>query len=140
MAVKGLDGILRNIDEVQVRSMAKVKVAMEVALEVLKTEYQHQMQVMIYSTPESPNYRRTHNLQNAVFVKVITDIYQGLVTGVLYNGMEYAPFVELGTVRMAARPCLQAAIEASWNEVLGILSEVLDVSGVQRAEAVIWHD
>ena len=59
---------------------------------------------LVYDTPESPSYIRTGRLKNSISHAVDDqDVYIG-------TNLEYAPYVELGTFRMAPRPFLRNAI------------------------------
>ena len=59
---------------------------------------------LVYDTPESPSYVRTGRLKNSISHAVDdNDVYIG-------TNVEYAPYVELGTFRMAPRPFLRNAI------------------------------
>jgi len=59
---------------------------------------------LVYDTPESPSYIRTGRLKNSISHAVDDqDVYIG-------TNLEYAPYVELGTSRMAPRPFLRNAV------------------------------
>ena len=62
----------------------------------------------VYDTPESKSgYVRTGRLRNSITYGVDTSepaVYVG-------TNVEYGPFVELGTSKMAARPFLKPAVE-----------------------------
>lgn len=45
--------------------------------------------------------------------------------GVVGSNVQYAPYVELGTVRMAARPYLQPAITENQREIFDILGNAV---------------
>jgi HK97 gp10 family phage protein len=128
VSVQGLDQLLQNVDAAERQMAANIFRAMEKAMKVLWTEYQQQMKAMIYDTPESPNYQRTYQLYTEAFWAVAPSIAQGIIEGAVWNDKEYAVFVELGTRYMPARPCLQAAVEATWNEIADILGKVMNIS------------
>lgn len=59
---------------------------------------------LVYDTPQSPNYVRMGRLKNSISHAVSgNDVYIG-------TNVEYAPYVELGTVHMAPRPFLRNGI------------------------------
>lgn len=74
---------------------------------------------LIYDTPESPNYVRTGRLKNSITHAVSgDDVYIG-------TNLEYAPYVELGTSRMAPRPFLRNGIANHIDDYKRIAEEGL---------------
>lgn len=59
---------------------------------------------LVYDTPESPNYVRTGRLKGSISHAIDAD------SAYIGTNVEYAPYVELGTSRMGARPFLRNAI------------------------------
>lgn len=59
---------------------------------------------LVYDTPQSPSYVRTGRLKNSISHAVSGD------TAYIGTNLEYAPYVELGTSRMAPRPFLRNGI------------------------------
>lgn len=69
----------------------------------------------VYDTPESPNYRRTGNLRNGI--SHATDEK----TAYVGTNVEYAPYVEMGTVKMKARPFIKPAVTDHQSEYQKII-------------------
>lgn len=76
----------------------------------------------VYDTPESKSgYVRTGRLRNSISWAVDTD------AGDVYIGsnVEYAPYVELGTSKMRARPFLKPAAENYTDQYMELIHEAL---------------
>lgn len=74
---------------------------------------------VVYDTPESPNYVRTGRLRNSIsHARDDTAAYIG-------TNVEYAPYIELGTSRMKARPYLRPAIQENVEEYKHIVETAL---------------
>lgn len=75
----------------------------------------------VYDTPvSSSGYKRTGNLRNR-----LTHKPEGKRTMVIGENVEYAPYVEMGTSKMKARPYLKPAIMDHIDEYKQILEEEL---------------
>lgn len=76
----------------------------------------------VYDTPESKSgYVRTGRLRNSISYGVDTDepaVYIG-------SNVEYAPYVELGTSKMMARPFLKPAVENYAREYKDLLEQAM---------------
>ena len=76
----------------------------------------------VYDTPESKSgYVRTGRLRNSISDGVDTDetaVYIG-------SNVEYAPYVELGTSKMMARPFLKPAVENYAGEYNDLLEQAM---------------
>lgn len=76
----------------------------------------------VYDTPESKSgYVRTGRLRNSISWAVDTeahDVYIG-------SNVHYAPYVELGTSKMAARPFLKPAAENYTDQYMELVREAL---------------
>jgi HK97 gp10 family phage protein len=76
----------------------------------------------VYDTPESKSgYVRTGRLRNSISYGVDTDepaVYIG-------SNVEYAPYVELGTSKMRARPFLKPAVENYVGEYKDLLEQAM---------------
>lgn len=76
----------------------------------------------VYDTPESKSgYIRTGRLRNSIGYGVDTDepaVYIG-------SNVEYAPYVELGTSKMRARPFLKPAVENYAGEYKDLLEQAM---------------
>lgn len=76
----------------------------------------------VYDTPESKSgYVRTGRLRNSITYGVDTNepaVYIG-------SNVEYAPYVELGTSKMRARPFLKPAVENYAEEYKDLLSQAM---------------
>lgn len=76
----------------------------------------------VYDTPESKSgYIRTGRLRNSISYAVDTD------AGDVYIGsnVEYAPYVELGTSKMRARPFLKPAAENYTEQYMELVREAM---------------
>lgn len=76
----------------------------------------------VYDTPESKSgYVRTGRLRNSISYGVDTDepaVYIG-------SNVEYAPYVELGTSKMRARPYLKPAVENYAGEYKDLMEQAM---------------
>lgn len=76
----------------------------------------------VYDTPESKSgYERTGHLLNSITYGVDTNepaVYIG-------SNVEYAPYVELGTTKMRARPYLKPAVENYAQEYMDLLKQAM---------------
>lgn len=76
----------------------------------------------VYDTPESKSgYVRTGRLRNSISYGVDTSepaVYIG-------SNVEYAPYVELGTSKMQARPFLKPAVEKYAGEYQDLLKQAM---------------
>lgn len=74
----------------------------------------------VYDTPESKSgYVRTGALRNSITHDSDSEAaYVG-------SNIEYAPYVEMGTSKMAARPFIQPAVESYMDEYKGIAEQYL---------------
>lgn len=76
----------------------------------------------VYDTPESKSgYVRTGRLRNSISYGVDTDepaVYIG-------SNVEYAPYVELGTSKMRARPFLKPAVVNYAGEYKDLLEQAM---------------
>ena len=76
----------------------------------------------VYDTPESKSgYVRTGRLRNSITYGVDTSepaVYIG-------SNVEYAPYVELGTSKMAARPFLKPAAENYAEQYMDLLKQAI---------------
>lgn len=62
----------------------------------------------------------TGNLRNSITHKQLDEN-----TEIIGSNVEYAPYVELGTVKMRAQPYLRPAVENHWDEYKKIIHEGL---------------
>ena len=96
---------------------------------------------LVYDTPESPNYVRTGRLRNSIAWATNenhaavgiphkaedANPIENPETDAVYIGtnVEYAPYVEMGTSKMAARPFLRNAIANYGDDYKKIIEEGL---------------
>lgn len=73
------------------------------------------------SLPGDPPHTDTGRLRNSISHGV-EDRGMGKLVAIVGSNVEYAPYLELGTKRMAARPFLLRAIEEKQTEIRDILS------------------
>lgn len=52
-------------------------------------------------------------IDTGTLVNSIHSEFQGLMTGIVFTGIEYAPYLEYGTSKMAARPFFTPAAESA---------------------------
>ena len=74
---------------------------------------------LVYDQPESPNYVRTGRLKNSI--SHAHDDHNAYIG----TNVEYAPYVELGTHKMASRPFLRNAISNYTDEYKKIIEDGL---------------
>lgn len=83
---------------------AKIPVALEECSLAAEGFAKKEITKVVYDTPESPSYKRTGNLRNSITHTVVDNAaYVG-------TDMEYAPYVELGTIRMRPRPFIKPSL------------------------------
>ena len=76
----------------------------------------------VYDTPESPYYKRTGRLRNSITHET-SESEHAVYIG---TNVEYAPYVELGTSRMAARPFLKPAVTEHTEDFKRIADSILE--------------
>ena len=102
-----------------------IKSASDIGMEAVSAQGEsnakHEITVLVYDTPPSPSYVRTGALRNSIAHKYVPS------EKVAYIGtnIEYAPYVELGTSKMAARPFLRNACANYTEQYLNILEKAL---------------
>ena len=85
-----------------------------------ETNAKEEIDKAVYNTPESKSgYVRTGRLRNSL-THAVQDRSMYIGTNV-----EYAPYVELGTSKMKARPYLKPAIENHMSEYKEIAEDVM---------------
>jgi HK97 gp10 family phage protein len=68
---------------------------------------------------------RTGRLQASIYATT-NYVGKGLLEVKVGSDVEYAPYVELGTDRMAAQPFLEPALTENTSEIINILSRKID--------------
>lgn len=76
----------------------------------------------VYNTPPSPSYKRTGRLRNSIAHARDDD------AAYIGTNVEYAPYVELGTSKMKARPFLRPAATEHSAEYKNIVKSALQGS------------
>ena len=74
---------------------------------------------LVYDTPESPNYIRTGDLRDSIDHDKDND------AAYIGTNIEYAPYVDLGTSKKAARPFIRNAIANYSDDYKKIIEEGL---------------
>ena len=97
--------IKSNLGEVKAEMASRIPVILEAVGLQAEGNAITEISKLVYDTPPSPDYVRTGRLRNS-----ITHATDQNSTCIGTN-VEYAPYVELGTYRMKARPFLRNAIE-----------------------------
>lgn len=75
----------------------------------------------VYDTPESPYYKRTGHLRDLITHET-SESEHAVYIG---TNVEYAPYVELGTSRMAARPFLKPAVTEHIEDYKAIMKDII---------------
>lgn len=105
-------------EAIDLKNHAVQRAMMEIAQEA-ESNAVLEVTFAVYDTPESPSYRRTGNLRNGITHESTED------TAIVGTNTEYAPYVEMGTVKMNPRPFIKPAVENYMNEYKEILEDDL---------------
>ena len=110
-----------NREQVEKELKSMFDIGMEAVATQAEANAKREVTTLVYDTPPSPHYVRTGDLRNSIAH------YYDKETQTAYVGslIKYAPYVELGTVKMAARPFLKNAVEKYADQYKRILSEAL---------------
>lgn len=111
-----LESNLEEIERASEEQIAAALIAIGIAAE---NNAKEEITTAVYDTPESPNYVRTGRLRNSL--THLTDPQERAVY--VGTNVEYAPYVELGTTKMAPRPYLRPAVTnhtAEYEELLKV--------------------
>lgn len=73
----------------------------------------------IYGTHQASAPGEAPGVDTSTLINSITSEMEGPATAIVYTDVEYAPYLEYGTSRMAARPFLTPAVEAVRPAFLG---------------------
>lgn len=99
--------------------------AVQLALEAVGLQAERNAKIectrAVYNTPESPSYRRTGNLRNA-----ITHDTNGVDTAYVGVNINYAHYVEFGTSKMKPRPFIKPAVVNYTDEYKEIFEYYLE--------------
>lgn len=111
-------------DEVLVLKQAAVIKALEAIGLTAEKNAKIEITKKVYDVPQTPEqakrYKRTGRLRNS-----ITHAHDGNTVYVGTN-VEYAPYVELGTYKMDARPFIAPSIEDHIDEYKEIFQRILE--------------
>ena len=105
-----------NTAEVINKTESAIELAMEVVSQAMGQFADEEIQRAIYDTPPSPNYVRTGDLQRSISQS--SDKNKACVG----TNLEYAPYNELGTSKMSARPFIKPAVAnhiSEYEELIG---------------------
>ncbi len=100
---------------------ARLKKAATIIGGMAESNAKKEIKRAVYDTPPSPTYVRTGNLRNSLTYKLEKNGLEILVG----SNVEYAPYVELGTIHMGPRPYLRPAIEKYVKDYADVLREEL---------------
>ena len=119
--MEGLNDLLRNLDVLKDKTITAQAAGMaQVCTDVAN-----------HAKSNHPFRNRTGNLEASI-QPLPVEIEDGVVTGYVRAGMEYAAHVEFGTVKSAAYPYLEPAKEANKKNLIDTMAAV-----AQRAQQVI---
>jgi len=113
MAVKqhivmvGLNDAIQRVELTGTRANQKVKAAIHKAGSECQKEAKEWLDIYVYSTPESPSYKRTGNLKRSV----LWTLLDGGWTAIVISSMKYSAHVEYGTRSMSPRPYMRSAYD-----------------------------
>lgn len=112
--------ITDNSEEVKDAMHAQLSTALEAIGMQAEANAKIEVTRAVYDTPESVSgYRRTGALRNSIsHASDDSAAYVG-------SNIEYAPYVEFGTYKMAARPFIQPAVEEYMDEYKAIAEQYL---------------
>ena len=103
--------------------LENIPIAVKLALEAIAEEAEGnaviEVNKQVYDTAPSENYVRTGDLR-----KFITSTVDGN-SAIVGDGIEYAPYVELGTQKMKARPFIKPALTNYLESYKKILTDTL---------------
>lgn len=112
--------VVDNTAEAIATKDALLEVAMEAVSQAMGQFADEEVQRAIYDTSPSESYVRTGDLGRS-----ISTSYDGKGACVGTN-LEYAPYNELGTYKMAARPFIKPAVADHIEEYKQIIQRTLD--------------
>lgn len=119
--MEGLNDLLRNIDVLKDATVTAQAAGMaQVCVDVAE-----------YAKTNHPFQNRTGNLEASIQPLPVT-IEDGVVTGYVRAGMEYAPYVEFGTATNAPYPYMEPAKEANKQNLIDTMA-----AATQRAQQAI---
>ena len=116
------DIIFRNMrPEVEEAARKAFDVGMEAVAAQAEGNAKREITKLVYDTPPSPNYVRTGRLRNNIAHQYVPEEKAAYIG----TNVEYGPYVELGTIKMAARPFLRNAAQNYSEEYRRILEDAL---------------
>lgn len=98
-----------------------LKTALEAVAQAAEGYAKDEIDLLIYDTPPSPTYVRTGDLRKFIGHAVDMEKLQAIVG----DNMDYAPYVEFGTVKMPARPFIRQSISKHIDEYRQMMSDIL---------------
>lgn len=114
--------IVSHVAECRAALRTQMARAAEIIRGMLESNAKLEITRAVYDTPER-GYVRTGNLRNSITAQVAEEGSETLV--VVGTDVYYAPYVELGTHKMGARPYLRPAVEKYKNEYKRVLENEL---------------
>ena len=111
-----------NVAEVIAKTNSAIELSMEAVSQAMGQFADEEIQKAIYDTPPSPNYVRTGDLQRSISNS--SDKNKACVG----TNLQYAPYNELGTSKMAARPFIKPAVENHQDEYKELIMRTLKSS------------
>lgn len=112
----------RHLDEVERAVRSALDIGMEAVGQQAEGNAEREVTKLVYDTQPSPTYVRTGDLRKYLthdYVQEEKAVYVG-------SPLEYAPYVEYGTVNMPERPFLRNAVQNYSEEYKSILADALD--------------
>jgi HK97 gp10 family phage protein len=107
--------------EVEQAIKKAIDVGMEAVAQAAEANAISEVTTLVYDAPPSPTYVRTGDLRKSITHKYV----QAEQTAYVGANIDYAPYVEFGTRKMASRPFLRNSVQKYTGEYAAILKDAL---------------